>query len=95
MTQEMKLLMALTEALGFEIETTLDYEERKVPAQYKDLLLNTGSHIGVKRMLVYNEGHGNGLYIDDDGMYASRLTTPIVDYKIKPKFGVYDKGEIK
>ena len=85
MTQEMKLLMALTEALGFEVETTLDYDERKIPPELKDGMLSHGALFGAKRRLVYNEGYGNGLLIDEDGMYVSRLTTPIVDYKLRAK----------
>lgn len=83
MTQEMKLLMALTEALGFEIETTLDYDERKESEFGKDGIML--GYISNPRRMKYNDKHGTGMVIDSDGMYTSILADPIVDYKLRAK----------
>jgi len=82
MTQEMKLLHALCEALGFEVETTLDYMERREPAHTAIKDYNTGHR--VDRVLA-SEGPHNRLTIDTDGSYTSLLISPIVDYKLTKK----------
>lgn len=83
MSQEMKLLLALTEALGFEVETTLDYQERKEPKHIAIPTYNSG-RTDLDRELVA-EGPHNMLLIDEDGMYTSMLKSPIVDYKVRAK----------
>ena len=83
MTQEMKLLMALTEALGFEIDTTLDYDEQKESEFGKDGVMN--GYINHPRCMKYNDKHGTGRVMDMDGMYKSMLKAPIVDYKVRDK----------
>lgn len=80
MSQEMKLLMALTEALGFEVETTLDYQERK-----------THTPVGLECGRVC-ESDGQGYIRDEHGVYTSRLAAPIVDYKLTKRADIL-KGQ--
>ena len=70
MTQEMKLLEALIDALGFDIEKTKDYQDRKT---------HKPEEFGSSRQC---EHHHGKYIIDENGMYNSRLVQPIVDYKL-------------
>ena len=73
MTQEMKLLYALCDALGFDVEVNLDYMERKESKesamQYKQ------GRVGMDRVLAASE----------NGDYTSLLVSPVVDYKLTRK----------
>ena len=82
MTNEMKLLYALCEALGFEVEIILDYKERK---ESKDSAMryNQGTP-GMDRVLACT-GPNQTLHIDENREYTSLLINPIVDYKLTPK----------
>ena len=42
MENEMKLLMALCDALGFDVETTLDYQERETAINPTDYVISPG-----------------------------------------------------
>lgn len=89
MTDEMKLLRAFIEASGYEVETILDYDERKISKFEAELRhfkpVAYGEHRN--RRLVCTKGDGfQGKYdVDDDGMYTEVLTTPNVDYKVTKK----------
>lgn len=84
MTNEMKLLMALCDALGFEVETTLDYQERK-ENQHEAMRHNQGNGFPeTDRHLLHTNGR---LDIDEDGWYRSRLDNPEMDYKLTKKEG--------
>ena len=80
MSQEMKLLRALIDALGFEIETTIDRKEQKEP---------TDSVFAMYNRLVVTERQllrkGQALDIDSDGLCTSYLVNPIIDYKLTKK----------
>ena len=83
-----KLLRAFIKASGYEIETLLDYKERKLTKQMA-LHHFEPAVFGVTptRCLVAECGSmGQSAYlVDDDGMYTERLTSPIVDYKVTKK----------
>ena len=74
MTNEMKLLMAMCDALGFEVETTLDYQET--------ITYRTPQNGHNKAGVVFSTDNSGAYIIDDDGKYKLRLETPIVDYKL-------------
>ena len=80
MTNEMKLLHALCEALGFEVETTLDYMPRKEGKS------SAMKHIRVMGpptdRVLSSTGPFGKLDIDQDGEYTSLLISPVVDYKL-------------
>jgi len=78
MTNEMKLLQALCEALGFEVETTLDYMPRK---ENKSAAMKYNRGPRQDRSLAV-DGPDRALAIDSDGRYTSLLTTPVIDYKL-------------
>jgi len=79
-TNEMKLLMALCDALGFEVEETLDYQEREeAPENIKYFNPNIDYPMARGRSLVAKNGEFER---SEHGGYRSRLTSPIIDYKI-------------
>jgi len=82
MSNEMKLIMALCDALGFEVETTIDYQPRKENKQ-SAMNWNSGRQ-GLERVLA-TTGTGNMLDIDDNDEYTSLLTSPVIDYKLTQK----------
>jgi len=67
--------MALTEALGFEIETTLDYQEQKTPFSPFD----APAYMTKDRMYISD---GPVLLITKGKEYTTRLINPIVDYTL-------------
>ena len=80
MSDEMKLLEALCEALGFEIKITVDYDERvESPASAEQYF---GLRLNLDRCLASERGE---YVIDEDGNYISRFVSPIVSYKLIPK----------
>ena len=85
MTDEMKLLMALCDALGFGVEVTMDREPRK---ETKEMAMCHNTGIGwphTDRRLVCEDHHSGRLLIDKDGLYTSELRDPIVSYKLHKK----------
>ena len=74
MTNEMSLLIALCEALGFEVEAELDYQERRL-ANRDDVRWDES------RTLKCKGPHGM-LDVDSDGMYTSMLKTPVITYTL-------------
>lgn len=80
MTDEMKLLQELCKALGFEIETILDRDERK---ESKSNAREYNSGIRYPAIQGRTLSHTFGAYdIDEDGMYTSYLIKPIISYKL-------------
>jgi len=78
MTQEMKLLYALCDALDFDVEVNIDYMERK-ESKKSAMQYNQGRG-GMDRVLAArNDG---SLDIDENGYYTSLLVSPVVDYKL-------------
>lgn len=82
MTNETKLLMALCEALGFEVEVDLDYMPRK---ESRDVVLQwiggyNVDHFKDRRLTV--SGPDGSYVIDEDGLYTSLLIDPIVSYRL-------------
>lgn len=76
MTQEMKLLTALTEALGFDIETTRDYQERLTLISPADVpYMGQGGRR-------YVAAEGGMLVKNEKGEYKTVLISPIVEYKL-------------
>ena len=80
MSQEMKLLTALCEALGFEVVTDLDYKERK-ECQSVAMEINLGQYNGDRVLM--SEGQQCKLRIDKNGLYTSLLKSPVVSYSLK------------
>jgi hypothetical protein len=81
MSEEMKLLMALCDALGFAVVVERDYDERKVTgceASRINAAVRTPSDTG--RGLRTKEGIE--LAKDEQGMYTSYLLEPITSYKL-------------
>ena len=87
MSEEMKLLMAMCDALGFAVEVNRDYKEQK-ESKSNAMRHNTGAfEKGTDRNLVCEPESGGPfcqgiLLIDDDGLYTSRLIDPILSYKL-------------
>jgi hypothetical protein len=81
MTQEMKLLMALTEALGFDLEVIIDRKERK-EEKHNAMEYNKGFGFPAKDRILTSTGPHGMLDIDEDGLYTSVLKVPTVDYKL-------------
>lgn len=79
MSNEMKLLTALCDALGFDVVVDIDYQPRK--ESQTSAMIHNQSHTKTDRML---KG-GQMLDIDEDGMYTSILRIPIVNYRVVPK----------
>lgn len=77
MTDEMKLLMALCDALGFKVETLLDYKEMKV-SKSEAMPYN----MGYTNQIWTLDSNSGELAIDEDGMYTRMLTNPEVSYKL-------------
>jgi len=82
MTNEIKLLLALCKALGFEVETTLDYQERKENMQVAMKYNSAWPPQRTDRRILASSGPHNQLDIDKDGLYTSLLIDPVVDYKL-------------
>ncbi len=83
MTNEMKLLMALCDALGYKVETIVDWKESKIDkAESKRL----GQLYNPKRKvwrLALTEGRSGLRYeIDEDGMYTKMLIEPETSYTL-------------
>ena len=82
----MKLIRALCDALGFKVETDLDYKEQEIEHLMGVELYNSGgfgSRIPVRRLRA--SGPDNKIDVDKDGMCVSYLTNPIVSYKLTNK----------
>jgi hypothetical protein len=80
MSEEMKLLMALCDALGFAVEVERDYCERKVTGE-------TASRINSKIDHPYFSGlelkaKAGELERDNQGMYTALLVEPETSYKL-------------
>ena len=77
--------------MGFSIEETRDFDEEVECDQSRDHIMRPtpGGNIShaTNRMMIYSE---KGLYMDENGMYRSRLIEPIVTYKLvtKKPFGM-------
>jgi len=81
MSEEMKLLYAMCEALGFDVSVNLDYKERK-ESQNSAMRYNDG-RLDHDRTLKA-EGATNKLIIDKDGKYTSVLKKPETSYVVSP-----------
>ena len=76
MTEEMKLLRALCEALGFDVVVNRDFKERQEPKRSAKFI--NENILGERRITVRN-----GAYVlDKDGMYTSRLVEPETSYTL-------------
>ncbi len=85
MSEEMKLLRALCDALGFEVETNLDYKERK-EAKENAMKYNRGIPLMDRRLKCSHANSGHPMLdIDKNGMYTSILTEPEISYKVSAK----------
>lgn len=80
MTNEMKLITALCEALGFEIKIERDFKERK---EGKTNAMHYQSNIDYPQTMGRRLQHtGQRLKIDKDGNYTSQLIEPVLSYKL-------------
>ena len=78
MDNTQKLLIELCGALGFEVITHLDYDEKDV----EEVQISHINRHGSDRVMCSDYGF---LIRNDDGSYRSRLKDPIVSYELKPK----------
>jgi hypothetical protein len=80
MSNEMKLLTALTEALGFDIEVERDYQELDTevsPMDARCFMPPSREYVG--------DGCGQTLLIKKNKKYTTRLKSPIISYKVTKK----------
>lgn len=77
MSNEMKLITALCEALGFEVKQTEDYQKRKEHGPFPSQLKQP---FGNDRQMAVD--HDNAYLRYDDGSYVSVLINPIVSYEL-------------
>lgn len=87
MSNEMKLLMALCDAMGFSVETILDYKERE---EGKDAAQKYNKGIGFpnpdgRRLRCGAGGFGDMLERTDKGGYISQLIQPEISYRVMRK----------
>jgi len=81
MTNEMKLLTALCEALGFEVEEERD--SRRIAVNMPVIDFSAISKLTMAGMALDTI---DGKYvIDDDGLYSASLITDEITYKLIPK----------
>lgn len=81
MSDEMKLLMAMCDALGFEVEIIKDYQKRTELVEAAKLYISLPSLKHSRRLT-----STNGKYdIDEYGFYTSMLTDPVLDFKLTKK----------
>ena len=80
-----KKLDALIDALGFDVETDVDYQERRISKTFARTVNSSiyGRENGLTLMCV--KGEGGLLDIDENDMYLARLTKPIVNYKLSAR----------
>lgn len=76
-----KLLMALCDALGFEVENIVDYQRMKETKA--SAMIHNGPQPSHRTLLM--SGSTGGLDIDEDGLYTSVLRQPVTDYKLTKK----------
>ncbi len=82
MSEEMKLITALCEALGFEVVVKHDRKERK---EHKDAAMRYNNiGLSLERALA-TKGPVNMFEIDEDGMYTSYLIEPEISYELIKK----------
>lgn len=87
MSEEMKLIRTLCDALGFDVVTTTDRKERK---ETKEAAMQYNTGYRAERGLV-TAGASMLLDIDEDGMYTSYLIKPELSYEVTPKTDVKAK----
>ena len=79
MTDEMKLLRALCDALGFEVKTDADFMPMQV--DIGEMRKHSGGRIENRQI----ESKGGKWVIDDEGLYTSVLSEPLISYRLKRK----------
>ena len=80
-----KKVDALIAALGFDVETTLDYQERKIPKSMASDYFKAQpfGHKPTKRLKTELGGMGQSAYlVDGNGLYTELLSSPVVNYKL-------------
>lgn len=84
MTSEMKLLMALCDALGFEVEVDSDYGEKVITReQTKELLFKQDELLA--QGMVFKENDKGGLYFNDDELNVVMLIEPVSTFRLIKK----------
>jgi hypothetical protein len=85
MSEEMKLLMALCDALGFAVEVERDYCERKVTGEQASKINGSIDYPGLSGLgLKSKPGEMGMLERDNQGMYTTLLVEPKTSYKLTP-----------
>ena len=87
MSEEMKLITALCEALGFKVEIELDYKEsRMTDAEFDSMNMSYGDRLHIWRQnsgrSFKSEGLLNTYFRNDDGERVTVLNKPITSYKL-------------
>ena len=84
MTDEMKLLMALCEALGFVVEQKQDYKEMPVCRDIGRNMIAGMSYQQNSEYTLKTDGNNAWSRGDDDG-YIRKLRNPEISYKLTKK----------
>jgi len=85
MSEEMKLITALTEALGFNVVINLDYKERKVSGTEAHQFISLHEIYPDKVWRLETEGTNNVFLKDSDGQYTMALINPETTYAVEAK----------
>lgn len=80
MTNEMKLLMELCDALGFKVKTNLDRKETKITKHELSSINRGWPHNS--RWRIKGLGSTQLMDIDENGMYTKFLIEPEVSYTL-------------
>lgn len=85
MTDEMKLLMALCDAMGFDVKRTSDFKGCEISEEEGHSMIQSTirGHARDYHLEVEGNGVGGAAYKrGENNSYFKRLKSPIVDYKL-------------
>lgn len=77
MSEEMKLLRALCDALGFDVVVTKDYMPITVDRETNKMFFSSPTRKFKTKGVEFD--------INDDGLYTSILIDPIISYRLERK----------
>ena len=82
MSEELKLITALCEALGFKVEIERNYDVRTINKHDARRVSSITDYPDTRGRRLICEDNSTKLLIDDDGQYKSQLIKPILSYKL-------------
>lgn len=86
MTNEMKLLLAICDALRLDVKTIVDTKERK-EKKSEAMRHNKGFGFPCTGRRLKTLNHTDKLDIDNEGLYTSYLIDPDISYKVSMRRG--------